>query len=233
MISIIIPTYNHPKLLSRCLLAIRRQVYKDYEIIVVNDGSDVDLNKVIKKFPEVKYFSQDHLGAPIARNKGFAMSQGEYVIFLDDDVIMFSEMLLKMKEVLDTHLNISYVYCSYRLGWKKITSQNFSEKKLQQINYIHTSSLIRRDDFFGFDETLKKFQDWDLWLSMLKQGKKGYALKNEYYKIIKPRQGHISTWLPSFMYKLPWPILGWTPKVIVDYNKNLKIIKNKHQLFND
>lgn len=230
MISIIIPTYNHKKLLDLCLANICKQTYKDYEIIIIDDGSDQDLSDVIKKYPQVNYFRQSHQGAPVARNKGFSLSKGKYVIFLDDDVIMDPNMLGDMKKILDDNPHISYVYCSYRLGGKAINCVSWNEEKLKKINYIHTSSLIRREDFPGFDESLKKFQDWDLWLTMLSKGKKGLGLNKFYYKIIKPKQGHISTWLPSFVYKIPWPIFGWTPKIISEYFTAKKIIQIKHNL---
>lgn len=230
MISIIIPTYNHKKLLTLCLASISKQTYKNFEIIVIDDGSDEDLNDILLTYPNIIFFRQTHQGAPAARNKGFSLSRGKYIIFLDDDIIMHPDMLLDMKNVLDNNLSVSYVYSSYRLGCKVISCVTWDENKLKKMNYIHTSSLLRREDFPGFDESLKKFQDWDLWLTMLAKGKKGLGLKKIYYKIIKPKQGHISTWLPSFLYTLPWPIIGWTPKVIKDYFAAKKIIQIKHNL---
>lgn len=230
MISIIIPTYNHKKLLPRCLASIRQQTYKNYEIIVIDDGSDYDVKKILKNFPEVIFFRQKHLGAAVARNKGFSLSRGEFVIFTDDDVVMKPNMLALMYKTLADHPDISYVYSSYRLGWKLIQSLPFSAEKLKKINYIHTTSLIRRNDFPGFDESLKKFQDWDLWLTMLTKNKRGVNLPDVLYKIINPAAGHISIWLPKFFYNLPRSILNFTPQSIKTYQAAKDVIYRKHNL---
>ncbi len=228
MISIIIPTFNHKKLLPHCLNSIRQQTYKDYEIIVVDDGSNYDVKKILKNYPEVIFYQQKHQGAPAARNKGFSLSQGEFIIFTDDDVVMRPNMLILMYKKLLANPEVSYVYSSYKLGWKLIRSLSFDEEKLKEINYINTTSLMRRSDFPGWDESLKKFQDWDLWLTLLAKGKKGINLPQVCYQIIKPNAGHMSTWLPKFFYDLPWPILGYTPKVIQNYQVAKKIIFQKH-----
>lgn len=228
MISIIIPTYNHKKLLPRCLHSIRRQTFKDYEIIVVDDGSNYNVSELLKDFPEVKFYQQEHRGAPAARNKGFNFSQGEFIIFTDDDVIMKPNMLLLMHQTLLANPQISYVYSSYKLGWKMIRSLSFNKERLKKINYIHTTSLMRREDFPGFDESLKKFQDWDLWLTLMAKDKIGSNLSEVLYQIIKPSAGHMSTWLPKFIYDLPWPIFGHTPKIIQNYRQAKKIIYQKH-----
>ena len=62
-------------------------------------------------------------------------------------------------------------------------------------------SLIRRKDFpqSGWDESIKKLQDWDLWLQMLSEGKTGLWIPQVLFTIIPG--GHISTWLPAFAYK--------------------------------
>ncbi len=58
----------------------------------------------------------------------------------------------------------------------RIPTIPFNEIKLKSANYISTMSLIRREAFPMFDENLKRFQDWDLWLTMLKNGKKGVSV---------------------------------------------------------
>jgi glycosyltransferase involved in cell wall biosynthesis len=230
MISIIIPTYNHKNELPQCLRSLKKQTYKDFEIIVVDDGSDYDVSTITNEFPFIRLYTLKHQGAPAARNFGFLKSKGEYVIFLDDDIILFPEMLGEMKTVLDNDISIAYVYSAFKLGKKTMRIFPFNSDLLKGFNFIHTSSLLRRYSFFGFDESLKKFQDWDLWLTLLEKNKYGKGIDKVLFKIINPRAGHMSIWLPKFVYRLPWKYIGFTPKVILDYEQAKKIIIQKHNL---
>ncbi len=95
--------------------------------------------------------------------------------------------------------------------------------------YIHTTALIRREHFPGFDEKIKKFQDWDLWLTMLEQGHEGIWLPEVLFKVYTQKDG-LSSWLPKFFYRIPWKKLGIRIKAIEKYEKAREIIKKKHQL---
>ncbi len=229
-ISVIIPTYQHGDTIEVCLLSLFAQTFKDFEIIVVNDGSTDNTTEVLEKHKNrVKVLNQENLGAPAARNRGFRESTGEFVIFCDADVKAKPEMLAKMLEALKRHPEASYAYSSFMWGRKKFGLHEFNGEALKKMNYITSTSLIRRAHFPGWDENLKKFQDWDLWLTMLEQGHIGVWVP-EFLFTIKPRRTGYSSWLPSFMYKIPWELLGWAPKAIKKYNEALKVIKEKHHL---
>ncbi|MEI6288691.1 MAG: glycosyltransferase family A protein [bacterium] len=224
-ISIIIPAYNCAKTIDQCLTSIFKQTFKDFEVIVINDGSKDDLDNVIKPWLEkIKYIKQENQGAPIARNNGFKESTGEYVIFLDADIIAKPSMMEKLLFALEKNPNISYSYSSFIFGWKKFKLWKFDSEKLKQMPYIHTSALIRREHFPGFDVTLKKFQDWDLWLTMLKQGHTGIWVDEVLFRAVSG--GTMSSWLPSFVYKLSFVKTKTKDK----YEKAMEIIKIKHHL---
>ncbi|MFA4833543.1 MAG: glycosyltransferase family A protein [Patescibacteria group bacterium] len=229
MISIIIPIYNQADKLHKCLDSILAQTYRDYEVIIVDDGSSDDVQKIIKKY-EGKLIvkcqkSKVNLGAPAARNRGFRESRGGYLFFCDADVVLASCALETMLMALKSHPEAGYAYSSFFWGRKLFKLGPFSEERLKQMPYINTMSLIRREAFpkGGWDESIKKFQDWDLYLTMLENGHKGFWLDKVLFKI-KPG-GTISSWLPSFTYKL----LPFLPKV-KKYKEALKIIKSKHHL---
>jgi len=235
IISCIIPVYNHASTLERCVLSLFKQAHRPLEIVVVNDGSTDDFAEVIKRLSgmvkketEIKFtvLNQTNSGAPVARNNGFAKSTGEYVIFWDADTIAQPKMLEKMLEVLAKNPNASYVYSQFKFGWKKFGCGKFDAKKLKEFNYIDISSLLRRQDFSGFDKSLKRFMDWDLWLTLLEQNKTGVFLPEVLYKrlVAKKRKG-ISSWLPSFMYKL-----AVKNKKVIEYEKARQIIIKKHDL---
>lgn len=233
LISIIIPVYNHLVDLKKALHSIKKQTYKNIEVIIIDDGSDVDIGSKIKPQDfdfDLFIYRQENKGAPVARNKGFEMSKGEYVIFWDADVIAIPSMLQKMRNVLAIHPEASYVYCNFYFGRKQIKGIKFDAEKLREKNYIMTTSLIRRDDFVYFDESLKRFQDWDLWLTMLEKNKMGIFIP-EFLFFVIPHKNGISSWLPSFAYKKPWSLLPGFSSKVKEYKLALKIVKDKHGLF--
>ncbi len=224
-ISIIIPAYNCSKTINSCLQSVFNQTFSDFEVIVVNDGSKDDLKIAMRLWMDkVKYIEQENKGAPSARNRGFTESSGEFVIFLDADIIAKPSMLAKLYKKLEESPKFSYAYSSFLWGWKKFKLWNFDEEKLKQIPYIHTSALIRREHFPGFDPNLKKFQDWDLWLTMLKKGHKGIWVDEILFKVTA--EGTMSSWLPKFAYRLPFLKSKHKDK----YEKAMAIIKDKHNL---
>ena len=233
MISIIIPVFNHAHTLKRCFFSIFKQTARPLEVIVVNDGSIDNFKQTIGeilavsdyKELNIKVVEQENAGASLARNMGFRESKGDYVIFWDADTIARPEMLKKMIMTLQNNSQASYVYCQFRFGWKKMKSHKFDPILLKKMNYIDTTSLIRRVDFpvRGFDESLKRFQDWDLWLTMLAQNKTGVlAPEILFKKIVSGRKG-MSSWLPSFMFKLPWKC-----NKVLEYEQAREVILKKH-----
>jgi len=230
MISIIIPVYNQAKHLANCLNSLKKQTYNNYEIIIVNDGSKDNIIKVIEKFKEIFgleliYLEQDNLGASAARNRGAKSARGEYIIFCDADVIMKPIMLELMLKTLKDNPNASFCYSSFIWGYKKFKLWPYSAEKLKIMPYITTTSLIRRNDFPGFDEGLKKFQDWDLWLTMLEQNHTGIWINKILFRITVRGTQTMSRWLPAFTYKF----LPWLPRV-KKYHQAMDLIKTKHNL---
>lgn len=88
-ISVIIPVYNAGEYLEDCLKSISNQVFCDFEILVINDGSTDDSLKILKKYQQkesrLKIFSQENKGVSVARNFGIEKSQGNYITFVDAD----------------------------------------------------------------------------------------------------------------------------------------------------
>lgn len=225
MVSIIIPVYNRFKEFRKCLKSIEGQTFGDFEVVVVDDGSEKDFNFSNFKFKNnqnFKFIRQEHAGSNPARNRGFKESSGEYVIFCDADIIMRKDCLQKMFDALQKNPRASYAYSSFKLGFKKFTLWDFDAEKLKKMPYIHTTSLIRREHFLGFDENIKRFQDWDLWLTMLENGHIGQFIPEVLFSI--KTGGKISKWLPSFFYRFGWM------KPVAEYRKAEEIIKKKHGL---
>ncbi len=232
MISIIIPVYNQAEKLAKTLASIGQQTLKDYEVIIVNDGSLDDPESVfissLKTLDEKNrylFLNQTNQGAPAARNRGAKEAQGDYLFFCDADAVLHPQALETLLAYLETNPTYSYAYSSFYWGKKLFKLGEFDPEKLRRLPYIHTMSLIRKSDYplTGWDESLKKFQDWDLWLTMLEQGKVGLFVPQVLFTVSPG--GTISSWLPSFSYRL----LPFLPAV-KKYKQALKIVKDKHGL---
>ncbi len=232
LISVIIPTFQHAKTLCSCIDSILKQDYSNIEIIVVNDGSIDDTLNILESYKEkIKIINQRNQGANPARNRGRVDAHGEYLIFCDADVVMREHMLSCLFEVLDNDPCASYAYCNFKFGWKTFGGVEFDAQKLRERNYIHTTSLVRAKDFPGFDNSLKRLQDWDVWLTMLEQGKSGVLVDKLLFKVKTEGASRIgSSWLPSIFYKIPWRRIGWIPERINKYEIAHAIIRKKHSL---
>ncbi len=240
MISVVIPVYNHAHTLKKCILGLVNQTYRLLEIIIVNDGSTDDFLRTastvegILKTQNIEYkiINQKNAGAPAARNRGWRESKGDYVIFYDADIIAQPIMLQKMHDALTHNPTVSYSYSQFRFGWKKIKAQEFDADDLRQNNYVNTVSLIRRSalvEVFGsnnpWDENLKRFQDWDLFLTLLENNKTGVFVPEVLYGVRVSGRIGISSWLPSFIYRLPWKTTQ-----VKKYEAAREIIARKHGL---
>ncbi|MGB6680256.1 MAG: glycosyltransferase family A protein [Candidatus Bathyarchaeia archaeon] len=191
LVSIIMVTRNRPESLKRNLETIFRQSYNNFEIIVVDDGSEQD-SLSAKNFPNTKYIHQEHMGANMARNHGFTHSCGEFLFFCDDDVRLVNNFLEKMVQALRTNPDKAYAYCGFEIDGKIAGMEPFNSEKLRKNNYISGISLIRRSRFPGFDPTIKRLQDWDLWLTMLESGFEGILVPNVLFSTTRENKPNIS-----------------------------------------
>jgi glycosyltransferase involved in cell wall biosynthesis len=224
-ISVIIPCYNSAKTIIKCLDSVFNQTYKNLEVIIVDDGSTDNLVGLLTGYNnKLIILQQENKGAPTARNYGFKISRGEFVIFLDADIVMRPIMLEKMFFALKDNPQASFAYSSFRFGWKNFRLWSFDSEKLKEMPYIHTSSLMRREAFPGFDPLLKKFQDWDLFLTIVERGGRGVFIPEVLFKV--KTGGTISSWLPSFVYNFP----NLKFKAQKKYYQGQEIIRKKHNL---
>ena len=100
--SIIIPVYNVEKYIKRCLDSVFNQSFKDYEVIVVNDGTKDNSMDIVKDY-DVKIITQKNQGLSVARNTGVKKAKGEYIIFLDSDDYIEKDLLKNINKSLDNN----------------------------------------------------------------------------------------------------------------------------------
>ena len=95
-VSVVIPTYNSSQFIVETLESVFAQTYKDYEIIVVDDGSTDNTKEVLQPYTSrIKYIYKENGGPASARNVGIKSAQGEYIAFLDSDDRWLPEKLEK------------------------------------------------------------------------------------------------------------------------------------------
>lgn len=186
-VSIILPTYNRAYLIGRAIQSILNQTYQDFEIIIIDDGSKDDTEKIIRGFKEkdnrIKYISFDaNKGAAAARNAGIKMSKGEYITFQDSDDEWVIDKLEKQMKVIETSSENIVVYCGFwRIdGDEKIYIPDINilnregniNKELLKGNFVDTPSILlpkkNLEKVGMFDENLSRLQDWDLAIRLSK-----------------------------------------------------------------
>jgi glycosyltransferase involved in cell wall biosynthesis len=187
-ISIIIPAYNVTAYISDSIDSVIAQTCKNYEIIVVNDGSpDTDeLERVLTPyFSRIIYIKQENQGAPAARNAALKIARGEFVAFLDPDDIWLPEFLELQLSFLEKN-DLDVVWAdAYLFGEIISVGRTFmqtcpSEGKVtfeslleQKCNVIISGTLAKKKaiiDLGGFDNNIRFSGDFDLWLRMAYSG---------------------------------------------------------------
>lgn len=147
MISIIIPTYNRRKMLSKALDSIFNQTYKDIEVIVIDDNSNDDTEEYILSLnsPVIKYIkNKQNLFAHISRKIGYSHCSGDYVIFMDDDDFYIdTDFLLNVEKIFKTYKEVSTVIAStisYNNSTYETTVNLGGSGVINQIDYINNFS---------------------------------------------------------------------------------------------
>jgi glycosyltransferase involved in cell wall biosynthesis len=137
-ISVIVPFYNSQKTIRRCVDSILAQTYKDFEILLINDGSEDDsvayIEKLYSNDARVILINKQHAGVSCARNAGLELASGEYIQFVDSDDYIEPEMFQRMmnvmiKEDADTVVcNYSHPCIKNYLGDKVLYMDRFEDR---------------------------------------------------------------------------------------------------------
>jgi len=110
-VSVIIPTYNRANLITDTINSVLSQTYKNYEIIIIDDGSTDNTKEVLSPYMnKIAYIYQDNQGASAARNTGIRYAKGEYIAFLDSDDLWLPFKLEKQVKILKKHKDVYLVY---------------------------------------------------------------------------------------------------------------------------
>lgn len=154
--SIVVPIYNVEKYLCDCIDSILGQIFKDFELILVNDGSTDDSENICNRYAgidtRIKVIDKENGGASSARNAGIRIAQGEYIVFVDsDDYIQSEEFLFEMSKLLENAETdiIIYGHTYMHDVSKKILGKRYTD--LEEINHKKKNEkldwLIKEDKF--------------------------------------------------------------------------------------
>lgn len=143
-ISIIIPVYNTGEVLNRTIQSILNQSFKDYEILLIDDGSDKLTREICKKIVNkdcrVRYYHQINSGLCAARNVGIDIASGEYIMFVDhDDLFIDDDGLKKINKLLQKY-EVDVLKFDYQYFYAKKKITRHSEKKINTDFYIASRS---------------------------------------------------------------------------------------------
>lgn len=179
LVSIIIPCFNYEQFVEEAIKSVANQTYKNVEIIVINDGSTDNSDKVIKQLQTAygfKYVTQQNRGIIPTRNRGVELATGDFIIQLDADDYVDSTYIDKCLNTAEK-FKADIVYTQVQIfGRTNFVSKyiDYDLEKLKHDNYIHATALVRRKILKDnpYDPYLndKGNEDWDLFLDLCLDG---------------------------------------------------------------
>ncbi|MBI4059635.1 glycosyltransferase [Candidatus Giovannonibacteria bacterium] len=202
LVSIVIPAYNAEKYIKEAVDSALAQTYENVEVVVVDDGSTDGTKNVLESYVrdgKIKYVYQKNAGLAGARNTGIRTARGEYIAFLDADDLFLPEKVTEQVKVLEEHPDYDVCYSDlthFTDGQQRkffhhryhYPSGNLFEPLLHK-QFINPLAVFARRSVFEkygfFDETLRRSEDWDLWLRWAHAGVKFFYLDKPlaYYRV--------------------------------------------------
>jgi glycosyltransferase involved in cell wall biosynthesis len=188
-VSVIVPAYNIAGYLTATLRSLTTQTYKNFEVLIVDDGSTDETAQVAHGF--AANYENFHLlkkpngGLSSARNFGIAAAKGEYIALLDGDDLYRSEKLARHVAVLDRNPEVGVVYSASQAirddggrTWFSLSGKPVAEDALEALlckNFVGhgSNAMFRRSlvaEVGGFDESLVSVEDLDFWLRIAETG---------------------------------------------------------------
>jgi len=179
-VSICIPTYNRKEYLKETIDSILAQTYKNFEIVIVDDGSTDGTEDMIKEldFP-VTYYWQQNSGDAAARNKLIELAKGEYISFIDSDDLLMPDAIERLVRIMEAENGDIIAYGSYfrideygkiygrckrRLYSGNITKYLFKTILVHACGSMFPTKILRESP--AFDKSLHICSDYDLWLRL-------------------------------------------------------------------
>lgn len=192
LVSIILPTYNGAERIEEAIKSVLGQLYADWELLIIDDGSQDNTKKIVDNFANedlrVRYIKNEiNLGIQKTLNKGLKEAQGEYIARIDDDDVWIDKNKLKKQvEFLENnpdHVLVGTGVIVLDEDSKELfryllpeNDKDIRNKILSKNCFVHSSVMFRKNIVFNLggyneDEVVKHIEDYDLWLKMGTVGK--------------------------------------------------------------
>ena len=183
LISVLLPVYNVKSVyLKECIESILNQTFKNFELLILNDGSTKDIESIIKLYNDerIKYYKNEvNLGITKSRNKLLSLASGKYIAIADHDDISLPERLQKEYDFLENNSDISLVSAWIQVKSQKRNDVIWTTKQypkildfLSRCEIIHPVCMWRKEDFekynLRYDEEYYGVQDYELFSKAVK-----------------------------------------------------------------
>lgn len=181
-VSVVIPAYNQAHFLAHAINSVLAQTYRDYEVIVVDDGSTDDTAAVAQQFGDaIRYIHQTNRGLSGARNTAIRNAKADVIALLDSDDLWEPAFLEVMLKLLKQHPEAAGAYCGFQYinaggeivgkpSLKMVPPEKFHETVVIEGNWLAPCGVIFRKqlalDIGLFDESLRALEDSDMWIRM-------------------------------------------------------------------
>jgi glycosyltransferase involved in cell wall biosynthesis len=185
LFSVVIPVFNRREIVIRAIDSILKQEISDYEIIIIDDGSnDGTADFIYSRYPKIKIIRIKNSGPAIARNIGIQNAQGLFIVFLDSDDISLPIRLSYYKQIIDNYYEVKLItsksidvsepnYSNNIFLADKINYSVYNSLSQSRVNimsdFILSGVCVRRDiliEYKSFSEWPCNYEDLDLWLRL-------------------------------------------------------------------
>lgn len=177
-VSVIMPCYNDGQYIEEALYSLRAQTYLNWELIVIDDGSDepetLRVLEQLEEMPYVRLLRTNHVRPAGARNAGIQAARGTYILPLDADDTIEPTYMEKAVKILNENPHVGVVYCKADLFGEQSGPwglPDYSLRAMLQDNIVFVTSMFRREDWErvgGFNTNMHAgMEDYDFWLSIL------------------------------------------------------------------
>ena len=182
-VTVLMPVYNGEKYLAEAIESILNQTYKDFEFLIINDGSTDNSVKIIESYNDPRInlvHNKRNLKLIATLNKGLNIAKGEYIARMDCDDVSLPDRLLKQVEYLDNHPDVGVLGCGTKNVDEKLNTISEPERPLTYLQnkwrllfkttLMHPSVMYRKNlilKYGGYSNRFIHAEDYDLWSRLI------------------------------------------------------------------